>query len=114
MGVFDADGKLKEIYGTVTGAGTYNGQSVIFLDDGDTPYFLSSIMAVGKLPEPKPDDKTENEDGDKPTEGVDKPAEGGDKPPESTDKPDGDKTDAAGGTDAPATNSGTAQDPLPI
>ena len=35
--------------GTVTATGTYNGQQVIFI--GDKYYPLSSIMAVGTLPE---------------------------------------------------------------
>lgn len=39
----------EEIVGTVTATGTYNGQQVIFL--GDKYYPLSSIMAVGTLPE---------------------------------------------------------------
>ena len=43
-----------EIVGVVQGTGTYNGQQVIYLDNGKG-YFLSEIMAVGKLP-PKPED----------------------------------------------------------
>ena len=45
------DGKeLREITGTVTGTGTVGGQQVIFLDD-DQSYYLSDIMAVGRLPD---------------------------------------------------------------
>ncbi len=40
----------QEISGTVTGTGTLNGKQVIFLDDKDC-YYLSDIMAVGKLPD---------------------------------------------------------------
>jgi len=40
---------LKEIQGVVTGTGTLNGQQVIFV--GDDRYFLSDIMAIGRLPE---------------------------------------------------------------
>lgn len=55
VGVFK-DGKLEEIVGTVTATGTYNGESVIFVDG--VSYTLSSIMAVGRLPEKpvEPDD----------------------------------------------------------
>ncbi len=62
VGQFDGNGKLQEIVGTVTGTGTMNGQQVVFVDD--KVYFLSDIMAVGKLPA-KPE----------------KPEEGGQKPP---------------------------------
>lgn len=43
------NGKLTEVYGTVTGTGTLNGKQVIFM--GDESYYLSDIMAVGKLPD---------------------------------------------------------------
>lgn len=59
--------KITEISGTVTGTGTLNGQQVIFLDDKDC-YYLSDIMAVGKLPdnveETIPGDKTDTQTGD--------------------------------------------------
>ena len=42
-------GLAEEIVGTVTATGTYNGQQVIFI--GDKYFPLSSIMAVGTLPE---------------------------------------------------------------
>lgn len=41
-------GELQELVGTVTGTGTLNGQQVIFL--GDKSYYLSDIMAIGRLP----------------------------------------------------------------
>ena len=41
-------GDLQELVGTVTGTGTLNGQQVIFL--GDKSYYLSDIMAIGRLP----------------------------------------------------------------
>lgn len=68
VGVLDPrTGKLTdEIVGTVTATGTYNGQQVIFI--GDKYFPLSSIMAVGKLPEEAVDgtDPTpgDGEDGD--------------------------------------------------
>ena len=49
MGVFNDAGELQEIVGTVTASGTYDGQPVIFL--GKESYLLSSVMAVGRLPE---------------------------------------------------------------
>ncbi len=71
---------LKEIQGVVTGTGTLNGQQVIFI--GNDSYYLTDIMAVGRLPE-----KKEDVDPDKPDEGVDKPDEGGDKPDEGETTP---------------------------
>ena len=50
-------GEIKEFVGTVTGTGTLNGRQVIFLDDDETPYYLTDILAVGRLPEIK--DKSE-------------------------------------------------------
>lgn len=81
VGKMNSEGKLEEVYGTVTGTGTMNGKQVIFLDN-DEYYQMSEIMAVGKLPPPK----EEEEDGDK-TEGTEEP--GGTQKPESTQKPDG-------------------------
>ena len=43
--------EIEELLGTVTGTGTLNGKQVIFLDNGDTPYNLTDIMAVGRLPD---------------------------------------------------------------
>lgn len=58
------DNKLQEIVGTVTGTGVYGGQNVIFVD-GER-YNLSSIMAVGRIPE-KPSEPEGNElDGSEP------------------------------------------------
>lgn len=52
-------GKIDELVGVVQGTGTYDGQQVVYLDNGKG-YFLKEIMAVGTLP-----DKTEEpgEDG---------------------------------------------------
>ncbi len=48
----ERDGKeVKELLGMVTGTGTLDGKQVIFLDDKETPYYLTDIMAVGRLPE---------------------------------------------------------------
>lgn len=43
------NGELTEIRGAVTGTGTLNGQQVIFL--GDKSYYLSDVMAIGRLPD---------------------------------------------------------------
>lgn len=45
----NADGKTQEVYGTVTGTGLYSGEQIIFIDGKS--YKLSSILAVGKLPD---------------------------------------------------------------
>ena len=58
------DGKdIKEVVGKVTGAGLYAGEQVIFVDG--VSYKLSSLMAVGVLPEKeKPEDKPGEKPGD--------------------------------------------------
>ena len=74
VGVKDEEGNLQEIVGTVTAAGTYDGHPVIFI--GDKSYLLSSIMAVGKLPEIKDPEKPGEGDGDG-TDPVDPPENNG-------------------------------------
>lgn len=58
VGVYNEKTKeMEEIVGTVQGTGTYDGQQVIYLDNGKG-YFLSDIMAVGWPPKeetPDPD-----------------------------------------------------------
>ncbi len=54
------NGNLTEMLGTVTGTGTLNGKQVVFLDNDDTPYNLTDIMAVGRLPEVKQADGAAN------------------------------------------------------
>lgn len=49
VGQYDKKGKLEEIVGTVTATGTYNGEQVVFVDG--VSYTMSSIMAIGRLPE---------------------------------------------------------------
>lgn len=49
VGVYNDVGELQEIVGTVTASGTYDGQPVVFL--GNQSYLLSSVMAVGRLPQ---------------------------------------------------------------
>ena len=80
VGKVGEDGKLQEVYGEVTATGTMNGQPVIFVND--EYYYLSELMAVGKLPPPK------EEEDDK--EDVDKPGKpDGEQKPDETQKPDG-------------------------
>lgn len=64
VGLYNEETKeTEELVGVVQGTGTYNGQQVIYLDNGKG-YFLSEIMAVGTLP-PKTEGKPgEGEDGD--------------------------------------------------
>lgn len=49
VGAYNKDGEQEKIVGEVTGTGTYQGTQVIFVNGEMYP--LSSIMAVGKLPE---------------------------------------------------------------
>ena len=63
IGVYNQETKeLEEIVGVVEGCGTYDGQQVVFV--GGKSYLLSSIMAVGKLPEIKDPEKPGEGDGD--------------------------------------------------
>ena len=78
VGKLGEDGKLQEVYGEVTGTGTMGGQQVIFIDDGEY-YYLSDIMAVGKLPPPKEDTE--------PDEGKDPDGAGDVEKPGETEKP---------------------------
>lgn len=64
VGVWNEKTKeMEEIVGVVKGTGTYDGQQVIYLDNGKG-YFLSDIMAVGTLPpkEEKPEEPGEDDD----------------------------------------------------
>ena len=54
------DNNLVENEGIVKGTGTLNGQQVIFLED-DSCFYLTDIMAVGKLPADKENIKPEND-----------------------------------------------------
>ena len=78
VGKFDSDNKLQEVYGTVTGTGTMNGNQVIFLDNNEY-YLISEILAVGKLPPPKEDTE--------PDEGKDPDGAGDVEKPGETEKP---------------------------
>lgn len=88
VGVYNEKTKeIDEIVGVVQGTGTYDGQQVIYLDNGKG-YFLSDIMAVGTLPpkEEKPEEPGDGDKGDGDVGGVDGSG-------------DGDKDDGAGGVD---------------
>lgn len=64
IGQYNSDGELEEIVGTVTGTGVSGGDQVIFVDG--VSYYLSDIMAVGRLPEveTEPDAGNENDGGE--------------------------------------------------
>lgn len=53
--------EIEELLGTVTGTGTLDGKQVIFLDNQEDPYYLTDIMAVGRLPEIKKTAETYND-----------------------------------------------------
>ena len=62
LGIYNEKTKeIEELYGTVEASGTYDGKQVIFV--GGQSYFLSSIMAVGKLPPIKDDKPSVDGDG---------------------------------------------------
>lgn len=62
VGKYGDDGKLQEVFGEVTGTGTMDGQQVIFIDNNEY-YYLSDIMAVGKLPPPKENEEAGDQEG---------------------------------------------------
>ena len=45
---YDADGNYQERIGSVTATGSYNGEQVIFV--GEDMYYMTQIIAVGRLP----------------------------------------------------------------
>ena len=51
--------EVEELLGIVTGTGTLNGKQVIFLDGQEDPFYLTDIMAVGRLPEIRKSAETE-------------------------------------------------------
>lgn len=76
VGKYDSEGNLQELVGIVQGTGTKNGDQVVFVND--EYYYMSEIMAVGRLPA-KDEEVEKPEDGDK-VEDVEDPED-----PEKTD-----------------------------
>lgn len=58
VGQYDGNGVLQEVVGEVTGTGTMSGEQVVFI--GDKYYYMSEIMAVGRLPQKEQIDGTES------------------------------------------------------
>ena len=111
VGVVDENGKIQEIYGEVTATGMYDGEQVIFM--GENCYSLNSILAVGKLPEKKPDEG-EGEDGVPGVDGdgnvTDPDGDGSVTDPDgsgSVTDPDG---GTSGGTDSAGDQNGAEED----
>lgn len=100
VGSYGDDGKLQEIYGEVTGTGTMDGQQVIFIDN-DKYYYLSDIMAVGKLPPPKEEDKDDGK-----TEASGSAAEGSESAGGTGSTGDTDSTEGSGSTETVQPGSG--------
>lgn len=75
VGVYNEDGEIEEVVGTVQGTGTYQDIPVIFINDEMYP--LNSIMAVGTLPE-IPDEGEGGEGGEGGETGGTGGTEGGD------------------------------------
>lgn len=92
------NGELKEMLGTVTGTGTLNGQQIVFVQpeggDKSESYYLTDIMAVGRLPE-----KVEDPGADQENTGAGDAVQGG------TSKPETGAEDNGGtGTETPVDN----------
>ena len=102
IGVWNEETKqLEDFEGVVEGTGTYNGQQVIFVNGKS--YYLSDIMAVGKLPpkvEEKPgegeDNNTDGTDTDNNTDGTNNNTDGTNTD-NNTDTEGGDNSGASGG-----------------
>ena len=102
IGVWNEETKqLEDFEGVVKGTGTYNGQQVIFVNGKS--YYLSDIMAVGKLPpkvEEKPgegeDNNTDGTDTDNNTDGTNNNTDGTNTD-NNTDTEGGDNSGASGG-----------------
>lgn len=75
VGVYNEDGEIEEVVGTVQGTGTYQDIPVIFINDEMYP--LNNIMAVGTLPE-IPEEGEGGEGGDGGETGGTGGTEGGD------------------------------------
>lgn len=108
VGKYDSEGHLQEYYGQVTGTGTMNGNQVVFIDNNEY-YQMGEIMAVGKLPPKKEEDKTEDAGNTQKPAGTTEPSEtqkpsetqrpeGADEP-ENTERPD--ETQEPQGTETP-------------
>ena len=95
-----SSGELVEKVVTITGTGVMDGEHVLFA--GNEVYNLSSVMAVGRLPEKVEEPDKPDEGGDKPVEGPDEPTEGGDKPVEGPDEPTEGGDKPVEGPDEPA------------
>ena len=108
VGVYNKETKgIDELYGLVEASGTYDGKQVIFIDGKS--YFLSDIMAVGKLPPLKKDDETGDGDKTENTGDVTDPNAADTDNGENKDvensgaagtTTDSDTSDASGGTDS--------------
>ena len=102
IGVWNEETKqLEDFEGVVEGTGTYNGQQVIFVNGKS--YYLSDIMAVGKLPpevEEKPgegeDNNTDGTDTENNTDGTNNNTDGTNTD-NNTDTEGGDNSGASGG-----------------
>lgn len=93
--------EVKEVVGTVTGAGLYAGEQIIFVDG--TSYKLSSLMAVGVLP-PKEEEGDDSSDGDKPSDDDTTTPPDEVTPPDTTTPPSGE-----GETDTTTPSNGGSQ-----
>jgi len=79
VGQFDADGKLQELVGVVSGTGTMGGSQVVFVND--KYYYMNEIMAVGRLPQ----EESAEEEGTDKVEGTDGTESGGQASDESAE-----------------------------
>ena len=88
---YDENGELQELVGVVQGTGTLGGEQVVIVND--EYYYMSEIMAVGKLPPKKETDKPEDTDKTDQTGGTGSAENSGGVNNQPTEKTDASSTD---------------------
>ena len=93
---YDKDGQYNELIGTVTATGSYGGEQVIFVDD--QMYYMTQIIAVGRLPSTEAANNTNNNSTNGTTDTTTDGVNGGTTTPATT--PETDSTDSTGNNGA--------------
>lgn len=93
---YDKDGQYNELIGTVTATGSYGGEQVIFVDD--QMYYMTQIIAVGRLPSTEAGNHTNNNSTNGTTDTTTDGVNGGTTTPATT--PETDSTDSTGNNGA--------------
>lgn len=97
---YDKDGQYNELIGTVTATGSYGGEQVIFVDD--QMYYMTQIIAVGRLPSTEAANNTNNNSTNGTTDTTTDGVNGGTTTPATTPEtvPETDSADSTGNNGA--------------